>query len=203
VPPVWAGDAYSRQRAKPSPVVDRPPDDLELSRRAAAGDLDAYTELVAMYEQLAFRVAFLVCGSAADAQEAAQDAFVKAYGALGRFRAGSSFRPWLLRIVGNEARNKRRAAGRRLHYESAVAAGAISGDAVPSPEMAIVARETNHRLLTAVNQLPDSQQMTIACRYFLDLDEAETGRVLGIPPGTVKSRTARGIARLRELMGND
>ena len=62
-----------------------------------------------MYQGIAFRTAYLLAGSAADAEEAAQDGFVKAYRALGRFRIGAPFRPWLLKIVANEARNRRRA----------------------------------------------------------------------------------------------
>ena len=65
------------------------------------------------HQDIAFRVACLAGGSAADAEEAAQEGFVKAWRALPRFRAGAPFRPWLLAIVANEARNRRRAAGRR------------------------------------------------------------------------------------------
>ena len=81
--------------------------------RARRGDEDAYEELVRAHQGIAFRTAYLLAGNAADAEEAAQDGFVKAYRALGRFRAGSPFRPWLLQIVANEARNRRRSSGRR------------------------------------------------------------------------------------------
>ena len=94
-------------------MVGRPPPDTELVVRAKRGDAAAYEELVRRNQGIAFRTAYVVVGNEADAQEVAQDAFVKAYRALGRFRTGSPFRPWLLRIVTNEARNRRRAAGRR------------------------------------------------------------------------------------------
>src|SRR5439155_14212074 len=94
-------------------VVGRPLDESELVARARRGDGDAYEELVRAYQGIAFRTAYVLAGSAADAEEAAQDAFVKAYRALWRFRAGAPFKPWLLRIVANEARNRRRSAGRR------------------------------------------------------------------------------------------
>src|ERR687885_1387947 len=81
--------------------------------RARDGDTAAYERLVSRHAQVAFRVACVLAGSAADAEEAAQDAFVKAYKALGRFRPGHPFRPWLLKIVANEAHNRRRAPGRR------------------------------------------------------------------------------------------
>src|SRR5213075_3549543 len=92
--------------------------------RARDGDTAAYERLVSRHAQVAFRVACVLSGSAADAEEAAQDAFVKAYRALGRFRTGEPFRPWLLRIVANEARNRRRTRGRR-------AALALRAAAVP------------------------------------------------------------------------
>ena len=94
-------------------MVDRPLDDAELVERARRGDLRAWETIVRSYKGIAFRTAYLLSGSAADAEEAAQDGFVKAYRALGRFRRGAPLKPWLLRIVANEARNRRRSAGRR------------------------------------------------------------------------------------------
>src|SRR5262245_50641215 len=91
----------------------RPLDERELVARAQRGDADAYEELVRAYQGIAFRTAYVLAGNAADAEEAAQDGFVKAYRALWRCRAGAPFKPWLLRIVANESRNRRRSAGRR------------------------------------------------------------------------------------------
>src|ERR1041385_5262943 len=122
-------------------VVDRPLDETELVERARRGDLRAWETIVRTYQGLAFRTAYLLTGSAADAEEAAQDGFVKAYRALGRFRAGAPFRPWLLEIVGNEARNRRRSAGRRAQLVLRVAAEGPSGGAAPSPEATLVASE--------------------------------------------------------------
>ena len=87
-----------------------------------------------MHEHIAFRTAYAIVGSAADAEEVTQEAFVKAYNALPRFRTGSPFRPWLLRIVANEARNRRRTLGRRAHLLSRAADEAASGDPARSPE---------------------------------------------------------------------
>ena len=127
-------------------VEDRPPDEAEIVQRAQRGDVHAYEELVQRYTQMAFRSAYLVTGSAAEAEDAAQDAFVKAYQALPRFRTGSSFRPWLLRIVGNEARNRRRAAGRRTALELRLAEGLRRGGAAPSPEAQAEAAEERRAL---------------------------------------------------------
>ena len=147
-----------------------------------------------MYQGVAFRTAYLLTGSAADAEDAAQAGFVKAWSALSRFRTGAEFRPWLLRIVANEAHNRRRSSKRRESLRLRAVAAEVSGDAVPSPEAAAVERDRRVMLLDAVNQLPERDRDVLACRYFLELSEEETAQVLGVRRGTVKSRTARAPA---------
>ena len=92
------------------------PTDGELFARAQRGDQVAYEEVVRRYQDIAFRTAYVITGSAADAEDAAQEGFVKAFRALATFREGAEPRPWLLRIVANEARNRARSAGRRHQY---------------------------------------------------------------------------------------
>jgi RNA polymerase sigma-70 factor (ECF subfamily) len=179
-------------------VVDRPLDETELVERARRGDLRAWETIVRTHQGIAFRTAYVLTASAADAEEAAQDGFVKAYRALGRFRRGAPFRPWLLRIVANEARNRRRSAVRRERLSLRAAAEARPGDAVPSPEAALLARDDQERLLAAVERLSDDHREAISCRYFLDLSEDETAAVLRVRRGTVKSRLSRALERLRE-----
>lgn len=185
-------------------MVGRPLTEAELVERAKRGDQDAYGELVHAYQGIAFRTAYVLTGSAADAEEAAQDAFVKAFYALGRFRPGAELRPWLLRIVANEARNRRRSAGRRTNLALRAAADPLSGGAAPSPEANLLAGEQQARLLAAVEGLPEEQRDVVACRYFLELTEEETASALGLRKGTVKSRLSRGLERLRrELEADD
>jgi len=173
-----------------------PPGEETLVERARRGDSVAFETLVLAYQSLAFRTAFVIAGDASDAEEAAQDAFVKAHRALGRFHTGEPFRPWLLTIVANEARNRRRARGRRaaLTPRAAVEPGANGED----PEAAALASERRERLLSAVERLSDDDRDVLACRYLLELSEEETAAALGIPRGTVKSRTHRALARLQE-----
>jgi RNA polymerase sigma factor (sigma-70 family) len=161
-------------------------------------DLESYDQLVREHQGIAFRTAYVIIGSAADAEEVVQDAFVKAYRARGRFRSGAPFRPWLLAIVANEARNRRRATGRRARLSLQLAEERPSGGAAPSPEVALLAREERAELLAAVDRLGEEQRAAVACRYFLGLSEAETAAVLGCRPGTVKSRLSRALARLEE-----
>jgi RNA polymerase sigma factor (sigma-70 family) len=182
-------------------VGSRPPDESTLVALAKRGDAAAYEELVRMHQGIAFRVAYVAAGDRGDAEEAVQDGFVKAYRALGRFRDGAPFRPWLLRIVANEARNRRRSAGRRA--ELALQAAAASGDAAPSPEAAAVSRERRSELLEAIAQLDERDRDVLVHRFLLELGEEETAAALGVRRGTVKSRTSRALERLRELVGED
>jgi len=179
-------------------VVDRPLDETELVERARRGDLRAWETIVRTHQGIAFRTAYILAGNAADAEEAAQDGLVKAYRALGRFRRGAPLRPWLLRIVSNEARNRRRSAARRERLSLRAAAEARPGDAVPSPEAALLSREEHERLLAAVERLSEDHRDAIACRFFLDLSEDETAAALNVRRGTVKSRLSRALERLRE-----
>ena len=157
----------------------------------------AYEELVRRYQDVAVRTAHLIAPDD-DAEDAAQEAFIKAYRALSRFRPGAPFRPWLLQIVANEARNRRRSAGRRVGLALRAAEDRRpSDDAAPSPETAVLAHETQQMLLAAVNTLRDDDREVIGARYFLELSEAETAEALGIPRGTVKSRLSRALDRLR------
>jgi RNA polymerase sigma factor (sigma-70 family) len=178
-------------------VEGRPPDERELVLRARRGDPRAFEELVTPHREVAFRVAYLITRNPADAEDAAQDALVKAWRALGRFRAGAPLRPWLLQIVANEARNRGRASGRRARLALKAAADS-SGGAAPSPEEATLAGEERELLLDALEQLPDDARLVLECRYLLELSELETAAALGLRRGTVKSRTARALERLRE-----
>ena len=150
------------------------------------------------HREAALRVAYALVGS--DADDVVQDAFVKAHRSLGRFRGGAPFRPWLLRIVSNEASNRRRAAGRRATLALRVVAGRPSEDAAPSPEEAAVAEERRAVLAAALAELADGDRLVLACRWFAQLSELETAEVLGCRPGTVKSRLSRAMTRLRHRL---
>ena len=182
------------------PVEGRPLHDEELVARAKQGDIDAYGELVQRHQAAAARLAAVIAGPS-DADDVAQDAFVKAFAALDRFRAGAAFRPWLLCIVANEARNRRRRSGRQARLAIRVAVARSSGDAAPSPEDAAVAQERREALMAAMHALPERDRMVLACRFLVGLSEAETAEALRCATGTVKSRTARALARLRQHLG--
>jgi RNA polymerase sigma factor (sigma-70 family) len=175
-------------------------DDDQLVARAQRGEVHAYERLLRRHQDLAFRTAFLVTRSRSDAEDAAQEGFVTAWHALDRFRPGAPFRPWLLAIVANEARNRIRSARRQESLTLRAAEDRPSGDAAPSPEAAALASERRKILLAAVNRLSESDREMLACRYFMELSEAETASVLGCRRGTVKSRTSRALGRLRAIL---
>jgi RNA polymerase sigma-70 factor (ECF subfamily) len=177
-----------------------------LIERAQQGDQGAYGELVRDHQEAAFRVAYLITRSAQDAEDVTQEAFLKAWRALGRFRTGAPFRPWLLRIVANEARNRMRSNRRRREMPGPDPDTAVDGqglespDPGPSPEEHTLAADQRRMLLAALDLLRDEDRLVIGARYLLELSEAETAEALGIARGTVKSRLSRAMTRLRSTL---
>src|SRR6478752_10686773 len=118
----WGGPVRvvaRRSRAAVRSGVRRPDEDLseaDVLASVRAGERDAFADLVRRYAPIAHRTAVLL-GAGADADDVVQEAFVKAYRALGSLRDGAPFRPWLLRIVANETKNLHRSTGRRLNRE--------------------------------------------------------------------------------------
>ncbi|RIV41587.1 RNA polymerase sigma factor [Micromonospora radicis] len=175
-------------------------DDAEFVSRAQAGDLEAYELLVARHTASAYRTAVLL-GAGSDAEDVIQEAFVKGYRKLSRYRGDSSFRSWLLAIVANETRNLHRSRDRRTGLVLRAAqlsprAEAAEDDAAGT----LLAGERRAALLHALRQLPERDREVIVCRYFLDLTEDETVAMLGWARGTVKSRTSRALTKLRGLL---
>jgi RNA polymerase sigma-70 factor (ECF subfamily) len=182
-------------------VEGRPLLEREWIDSARRGDASAFEELVRRYQEIAYRTAYLIVGDADEARDAAQDGFLRAHAALGRFRPDAEFRPWLLRIVANAARNRRRSASRRADLAQRASRDAASGDEAPSPEALLLADERRRELLAAVNGLRVEDRLVIALRWFLELSEEEMAAVLHCPRGTVKSRLSRATSRLRVAIG--
>ena len=172
-------------------------DESRQIEQARQGDVDAYEAIVRRYQEIAFRTALLITGATTEAEDAAQEAFVKAYYALPRFRAGAPFRPWLLRIVANDARNRRTSANRRFDLALRAAEAQPRDATEPSPEMVAIAAEQRRELLAAINLLRDDERLAVMYRYFLQLSEEEMATIMGCARGTVKSRLSRALRRLR------
>lgn len=175
----------------------READEDRLVERAKRGDVEAFSEIVIRYQALAQRTAFVITRDAEAAEDAAQEAFVKAYRALDRFRPGAPLRPWLLRIVANEAINRARSDSRHRPFDLSLAE-TRAADGAASPEALALAAERRAALVRVLNEMRDDDRLVIAYRYFFDLSELEMADVLGIARGTVKSRLSRAMTRLRE-----
>lgn len=150
------------------------------------------------YQEAAFRAAYLVLRDAGEAEDAAQEGFVKAYRALQRFRRGHEFRPWLLRIVVNHAltmlRSRRRgaAAAERL---------AVHERAFPHTiDDTVIDRERARLVWAALDSLREQERVVVYLRYFLNLPERELAEYLGCAQGTVKSRLHRALGKLRNVV---
>ena len=177
-------------------MYERQGSDVEVIERARQGDMTALESLTRAHQEVAFRTALVVSGGSDDAEDAVQEAFMKAFAALSQFRAGAPFRPWLLAIVANEARNRRRAAGRRDALALRVTDDALHGD-VESAESTVLARERRSALMGGLSRLREADREVVALRYIVGLSEAETAAAIGVPAGTVKSRLSRALERLR------
>jgi len=172
--------------------------DDELVDAARGGDRDAFGALVARHRRDALRVAYGIADGEAD--DVAQDAFVKAYRHLGQFKVGASFRAWLLAIVANEARNRRRSFVRRNALVLRVGAAEAAEDAEDPADEAM--RHARREVLVgALARLSDRDREVLSLRYFAQLSETEMAAGLGCPPGTVKSRLSRAMERLRIELG--
>ena len=174
--------------------------DTDLVLGAQQGAADAWEALLAQNQEGVFRLAYLLLGDADDAQDVAQEAFIRAYHALARFDPARPLRPWLLRITANLARNRRRALGRYL----AALQRALLAEPRPTetaPVEALTTRQLAAQALwQAVRRLSPADQEAIYLRFFLELPEAEMAAALQVAPGTVKSRLHRALKRLRAVV---
>lgn len=170
--------------------------EIEWIGQARQDDALAWEQIVRYYQQPVFRLAYLILGDAADAEEIAQEVFVRAYLSLNEFDDRRPLRPWLLQITRNLARNRHRSLRRywanlRRWWQQ-------------QPELAEPAAhqpQTDAPLLwQAVRQLKPAWQEVIYLRYFLELSETETAAALKIASGTVKSRTHRALAALKDVI---
>jgi RNA polymerase sigma-70 factor (ECF subfamily) len=172
--------------------------------QARRNDAAAWEALVRRYQEPVFRLAYLVLRDAAEAEDVAQETFLRAYLALESYDPERPLRPWLMRIALNRARNRSRSIGRYLaNLRRSVERGAGEPGAHPQRQEPDLAAWQAANLWAAVQRLDRSGQDVIYCRYFLGLSEAETAEALTIPPGTVKSRLHRGLRKLRQVIEAD
>lgn len=150
------------------------------------------------HQEAAFRAAFLVLRDSDEAEDAAQEGLVKAYRAIRRFRLGCEFRPWLLRIVINQALTMHRS---RRRGSAAAERLAVREQPLPhSIDETVIDRERARLVWAALESLREQERVVVYLRYFLNLPERELAEYLGCAQGTVKSRLHRALSKLREVV---
>ncbi len=167
-------------------------DERDLITRSCAGDLEAFESLVRAHQAPIYNLAYRLTGNREDATDAAQDAFVRAYQALPRFRQDAAFGTWLYRIATNAALDlvRRRPAVPPVELTA-------NHRAPDDPEVEAQRREIHRRVHAALGHLPPEYRAAVVLRDLQGLDYEEIARVLQVPIGTVRSRLSRGRGALR------
>lgn len=169
-------------------------DDVHLVRSAQAGDVAAFEELVRRHELPVYRLALRMLGNGSDAEDAAQETFIRAWRSLASFRAESALSTWLYRIATNQCLG--------MLGRSEVRTGPLTGEELdprPGPETAALERDALHNVKVAIGRLTAEQRAPLVLREFEGLAYEEIGEVLDLTPGAVKGRLHR--ARLELLKG--
>jgi RNA polymerase sigma-70 factor (ECF subfamily) len=170
-------------------------EELELLRHSLAGDLEAWGEMVRRYKQAVFGIAMGILGNVADAEDATQDAFIRAYENLRRFDLSRRFSTWIFTIVSNICKNQLR---RERLRERIPEASQVAGGADPAEEA--VREERGGLIKEALGQLGFKYRAPLVLRYYGELDYKEIAQILSLPQGTVKTRLHRGKAELRRIL---
>jgi RNA polymerase sigma-70 factor, ECF subfamily len=170
----------------------------EVVQRAHLGDEAAWELVMQLHQEPVFRFAYLLLGDPQDAEDIAQETFIRAYRAFDRFDDQRVLRPWLLSITANLARNRRRSLGRYMAALNRLFRTA-SGDPASIEERS-VRHEENLAVWQAIQLLPEIDQQVIYLRYFLELPVGEVAEAVEVAPGTVKSRLHRALKRLRDVL---
>ena len=178
--------------------TDAAPSDEELVQRGRTGDDSALGALVKRHHEAVYRVALSMLSDGDAAQDVVQDAFIKAFRALGGFRGEASFRTWILTIAANEARGALRRRGRRKETALDDAVPVQSAE-TPPDEGAVTASEAA-RARQMMDRLPEKQKLSVALRIEEGLSFREIGEVIGSSEGAARVNYFHGIRRLRELM---
>lgn len=172
-----------------------------LVSRARGGDAGAFGELVLAHQTFVYNLALRATNDPLEAQDVAQEAFVRAWQALPAFRGAASFRTWLYRITLNLCYNRFPRFRREI---MALPVDETSEALLPggplTPEQAVEAGELTHRLHAEIERLPESYRILVMLRYQQDLSYEEIAHATGLPLGTVKTGLFRAHARLRAAL---
>jgi RNA polymerase sigma-70 factor (ECF subfamily) len=169
--------------------------ELELITRAQQGDRRAFSELVRRHREGVINVVYRMCGDVNLAEDAAQEAFIRAWQRLPSYRPRSPFRNWVYRIATNAAVDALRRERETVDIDALSLSNSVEG-----PETALVGEERGERIRQAVLALPPASRAVLVLREYEDLSYREIANTLGIPIGTVMSRLNYARNRLREAL---
>lgn len=182
-----------------------------LIRRVQAGEAEVFYELVRPYERAVFLAAVAIVKNEADAEEIAQEAMLKAFRALGRFRQESKFSTWLIQIAINEAKMKLRKDRRHLYESIEQGQQSDDGEYTPRdfadwreiPSQALERRELRDALTEALKSLPEKYRTILILRDVNHLSITQTAQVLGLSEANVKTRLSRARLQMRDLLAHE
>jgi RNA polymerase sigma-70 factor (ECF subfamily) len=183
--------------------------ELTIIRRVQHGDVNAFELLVAAYEKNVFNVALQMVGNREDAQDMAQEAFLKAYNSLPSFRGDSKFSSWLYRIVSNVCLDFKRRQGRRpsssltVEDDEGETLELDIADESQSPEALLERKLTREAVRRGLQELPDEQRQILLLREIQGMSYEEIGEAMGLEEGTVKSRIFRARKKLCAFLLKD
>lgn len=175
-------------------------DERELIKQAKKGDTEAFAALVTLHERFVYNLALRTLGNPDDAADVAQDAFVRAWMALGEFREQSQFRTWLYRIVLNLCLNRVPRLRRELQdltHEEMLDLPEVNSVSIAAN---LEENELRNFLHREIDQLPEQYRLLVSLRYQHELSYDEIASLVGLPVGTVKTGLFRAKARLREAL---
>jgi RNA polymerase sigma-70 factor (ECF subfamily) len=167
----------------------------ELIEKSLAGNLDSWGEIVTRYKQAVFGVALHILGRPADAEDATQDAFIRAYQSLRTFDVNRKFSTWLFTVAANICKNKLR---REKFFSPLRHVSKLAGGKDPAH---VVAHDERHQILRdALQELDEGYRLPIVLRFYQELDYKEIAEILDLPEGTVKTRLHRGKLELKRVL---
>lgn len=169
-------------------------DERILILRSRAGDLEAYDDLVGIYQDRVYQIAYRLTGNREDAWDAAQEALIRAYQGLRSFRGDAGFGTWLYRITVNAALDVVRRRPPRAHDLDPM------GIAADDPALEAARRDVQRRIHQAIAALPPGQRAAVVLRDVQGLSYEEIARIQQVPVGTVRSRLARARETLRRRL---